>query len=317
MSSVEQRQDLLTLVLEGHKLMPVRAIPFFTAFEISPNELASQLGRIHGAPFQRFQSLQAFHLVAGKQVPVTEGEWRHVFVDLEAQVDEIALSTTEITPGQDRIGRARWRRESVALLPPGVFVHLDELLCHLADDFDKHPYQWESREQLKSLEQILSYAPVAARGLDELIFEGFDSSYRCEKAEGESDVESSCEETVEESPSSSPDLETPKLATVLDGVDGKDAAQWGKTLSDPRSWMAKARRRPGRRGGESATWDPVSLLNELVKRQKATRSEVDRLMRSNPTLEPWLEAWKRTQSVFSDYGLATKKNPVNPGKRGP
>lgn len=171
MSSAERQPDSLTLRVGGRPVLPVRAIPFLTGWVLSPDELASQLARLHGPPFDRLRNTDAYHLVAGKPVRVRAREWRQVVADLEALERQTRASNPTEQPGDDPVGYATWLRQAVSRLPAGVFIYRDEFERDFAEDWNR-----VLRDGSDSIDDALSYAPMALRGQEALVFEGFGPS---------------------------------------------------------------------------------------------------------------------------------------------
>lgn len=168
MSSAEQQPDSLTLRVGGRPVLPIRAIPFLTGWVLSPDELASQLARLHGPPFDRLRKTDAYHLVAGKPVRVRAREWRQVVADLEALERQIRDSNLNEQADDDPVGYATWYRQAVSRLPSGVFVYRDEFERDFAEDWNR-----VIRDGSESIDDALSYSPVALRDQEALVFEGF------------------------------------------------------------------------------------------------------------------------------------------------
>lgn len=99
-----------------------------------------------------------------------------------------------------------------------------------------------------------------------------------------------------------PPLDTRTMARVLDGIKDRGADRWRRLLADCPDWAVPARVMPGRRGGESARWNPVKLAGLLVERG-ASQQELAALFRDKLELEEWRGAYQASRAVFADYGL--------------
>lgn len=166
--SSEARADLLTLQVNGRAALPVRSIPFLTGWRMPPDELASQLARVQGPPFDRLRNTHAYQLVDGQPIRISPAEWERVVVRLEGLEARIRRETPHERPGDDPEGYDRWCRSAVPELPAGVFLWRDEFERDFAVDWNR-----VLRAPSETLDEALIYAPMALHDNHKLVFEGF------------------------------------------------------------------------------------------------------------------------------------------------
>ena len=119
----------VVVLVEGRKAIPVRAIPLLTDWNAySPDVIAKVLAGNAGdtnavGTMSIFGKLQAHRTINGTVQPVPERTWDSWSVrKLDALSEE--LKSAELG---NEVGYQRWRNESLAKLPAGVFVWKDEL----------------------------------------------------------------------------------------------------------------------------------------------------------------------------------------------
>ena len=108
------------VVIEGREAIPVRAIPFLTAWEkMIPDDVANALA--WGKSYRKFKKLRAFHIEnVQRDIPAIWWE-NNTCLELNAQFYSIkAANAAYDHNSQD------WRRKSLEVLPSGVFVWKDE-----------------------------------------------------------------------------------------------------------------------------------------------------------------------------------------------
>lgn len=105
----------------GREAIPVRAIPFMTRWEtISPDRLANWLS--HDDFSRGFHDLFAWRLEEDKPTKVQPNFWENFIVEsFPVLNDQIRKGNPE-----QKAGYQHWQRESIGLLPAGVFVWRDE-----------------------------------------------------------------------------------------------------------------------------------------------------------------------------------------------
>jgi hypothetical protein len=105
------------VLIHGREALPVRAIPYVTGWQISPDDVAFSLAQ-KGSGFEVLGNLRAHHLSAGRIVAeVLPKEWDGI-------VDRFAALTAELQ-AMDPDGvllRPKWLVRSISCLPPNTFV---------------------------------------------------------------------------------------------------------------------------------------------------------------------------------------------------
>jgi len=460
--TVSQIAGSLLLLIGEREALPVRAIPYVTCWVLKPHDLASQLGRQTGAPFDWLRNTNAFHLVGGKPRSVLPAEWHRVVGSFEALEARIRRETPYEQPGADPEGNERWRESAVEQLPAGVFVWRDDFERDFFGDLRRR-----FAPDCGTAGEKLTYSPMGIAGVRASIFEGFEPddergalssslarfrdkpepvsfSALTELPQSERrkaldaaglrhvsaapapitplqgggftrrrpiqqarwqvwrfipgcalwravclslDIEPSDElaEDLQRGPRYSslpsdfwdrlmvcqanvrmagpiqpqelyvgaansphvpvllsqvasflgaaefsiPDamralaptaeatnadtrtatepsaiaeqdkpapLGTPAMADALDGIAGKDAAKWRRTLGEPPKWMVTARVEAGMRGTRPATWNPVLLVAVMLERTMANEGQARQLFRTRPELAAWAEVWRERES---------------------
>lgn len=183
----------VTVLVDGRAAIPVRAIPLFTRWRMSPDELAAQLAR--SRPTAKLRNTHAYHLVNAKPVRVHAAEWEPVVCGFAALESRIRRERPyEQSPQDDHEGLDEWIRESVVSLPEGVFVWRDEFVR----DFVSDCHRLMSSEEIELLRRkaavnethyLLSYAPMElGQGrMHAVVFEGFQHPVSGEPETGEAE----------------------------------------------------------------------------------------------------------------------------------
>jgi len=110
----------VVVLIDGREAIPVRAIPFVTGWKVSPDALVMSLG--HTAECIRLERLTAHQLLpGGSHAAVLPREWDGVGSDLVALSKELQAESDDCD-----VTKPVWRRQSIRLLPGGVFVWKDE-----------------------------------------------------------------------------------------------------------------------------------------------------------------------------------------------
>jgi hypothetical protein len=110
--------------INGREAIPVRAIPYMAETTISADVLVRGFSRID--PTHSLYGLSAHKLLDyGVPYPMSREEWGRFAVNLQALSDSLdrQVSNGELTFAE---ATAKWKRESVRVLPAGVFVWKDE-----------------------------------------------------------------------------------------------------------------------------------------------------------------------------------------------
>lgn len=154
----------VTIFIDGREAIPIRAIPFITGWLMSPINLAASLANIDLS--KKLKDMAAYHLSSnGKSAKVLPKEWDAISADL--QVLSSKLEADENIKGEHY---SIWRRDSVALLPAGVFVWKDEF-----EQAFTHFYGSDRHIRLEERpgDRDLNYSPMISVELRTVIAEGF------------------------------------------------------------------------------------------------------------------------------------------------
>lgn len=131
MDGSEQRGcSSLVVSVAGRDALPVRALPYVTGWLISPDIVASNFARSEKGPSELLENTDSYHLVGERVVKLLPKEWDRYVVALRA----LSAELYEQFADHDR-GYEAWRRGSVAKLPAGAFVWLDEFIADFTEDY--------------------------------------------------------------------------------------------------------------------------------------------------------------------------------------
>jgi hypothetical protein len=165
-----KRENAFSLVLciEGRDAIPVRAIPYVTGWQISPDEVAKQFARYYEADssFARLKNTSAYQLRLSVIAPILPKEWDGVLADIKGLEAKIRTANE----GNHEAGYAEWRQESALRLPSGVFVWLDEFEKDFQHDFSPANLSYVS-ERVGDRELILN--PMMSMDIRDAILDGF------------------------------------------------------------------------------------------------------------------------------------------------
>lgn len=115
--------EKLTFTIGGREALPVRAIPYVTGWQMSPDVVARSMAKVEPPPpFPALlQGLSGYHLPYDTPVEIMPREWDATVTTIEGYEAELKRQHPD-----DAIGYAAWRKDSVEKLPAGAFVWLDE-----------------------------------------------------------------------------------------------------------------------------------------------------------------------------------------------
>lgn len=129
----------LTIWIDGREALPVRAIPYVTVWEYSPDVVAESLARMTAPPFAELRNLVAYHRPTAKPLPVMADEWAAVVAEIKGFEARLREQRPDTEAMDDHAGYAAWRKEAALKLPAGVFVWLDEFLREREADHKRTP----------------------------------------------------------------------------------------------------------------------------------------------------------------------------------
>lgn len=162
------RNGLLTVSIQGREALPVRAIPYVTGWQFSPDLVAQEFARTIGAPFAALQSVTTYHLQESTPVAVLPKEWDRVVATLAA----LEVRLRDLHP-DDAVGYAEWLERSTDKLPAGAFVWLDEFKA----EYSARRKRTLHIDQKREGDDNLTLSPMIEASTRQKIFEGFDESF--------------------------------------------------------------------------------------------------------------------------------------------
>lgn len=154
------------ILIDNREAIPVRAIPFVTGWTMSPDLVASSLAMTD--LITRLKGVSAFHWSEGVATPLLPKEWDGIEADLEALSNK--LKADEII---EREGYAKWRRDSIPLLPESCFVWREEFETAFRRAYSPERMSFlDEREG----ERELNFRPRVPPELAPVVMEGFESA---------------------------------------------------------------------------------------------------------------------------------------------
>jgi hypothetical protein len=127
-AKAEAEYSSLVVEVAGRQALPVRAIPYVSGWNLSPDEVAKQFARDVSPGFEKLANTDTYHMQYDSVVKLLPKEWDPYVAALQGLERELKEQFTS-----DDQGYAAWLSRSVAKLPSGVFVWLDEFTA----DFDR------------------------------------------------------------------------------------------------------------------------------------------------------------------------------------
>jgi hypothetical protein len=170
----------LTVILDGKEIIPVRAIPFVTGWLISPDLVAKTLANTdHWTT--RLKALTSYHhMDGGKYAPMLPKEWDCI----EAELETLAVKLKSVETAEQE-NYAKWRKESIPLLPANCFVWKDEFENAFAESYSSDKLILTNERHGDRKLNFLAYVPS---DLLNSVMEGFTASEN-EPSENISDPE--------------------------------------------------------------------------------------------------------------------------------
>ena len=166
----------VVVMIQGREAIPVRAIPLLTDWEVlSPDELAGSLAGDypHNPSFEKLTA----HRSEGSRLKDVKPRWWSNFSVGQLEALSHRIKHKEISHDD---GYEQWQRESLPLLPPGVFVWKDEFeACFWSAYGPDGEIEWVAVEggfkMRKRKEFIeLDFEPLVSAELSDLVMKGFE-----------------------------------------------------------------------------------------------------------------------------------------------
>lgn len=148
--------------IHGREAIPVRALPWLTAWEFSAQEVAEALAHDNG--YESFDGMEAYRLENGAIQTVRVGEW----------LNSVAISIEEIA--ERELPRTEWEKLAMAALPAGVFVWRDEWEAaynRSPDGPDSLDALGDAADEEDVAKRTLHFAPHVPPELVNLVMQGF------------------------------------------------------------------------------------------------------------------------------------------------
>lgn len=234
----------LVVNVAGRDALPVRAIPYVSGWSISPDVVAKQLARAAADGFQKLQHTDAYHRPGGRVVKLLPKEWDAYVAALDGFEAELKGKFVS-----DDEGYAAWVSRSVAKLPAGVFVWLDEFTADWQRDFGP--------ERLSIMgerpgDRELNLSPYLANETLNMVLDGFGPREPLPTHEGEDFVADLAERVLNGRPidwdywaKNMPTLTAAEAARLMAGLDPElfeDLASRPVPKNDPSRACAEAKR---------------------------------------------------------------------------
>ena len=266
-------RDETYLTIDGREALPVRAIPYVSGWNMSPDMVAAGLAQTDSS--KRLRDVLSYRIVDDAIVAVKPMHWDNVVVALNGLDEKLPTGNA---------GYSEWRIEAPKLLPASVFVWLDAFAIAYGKAFSAENWICNDREG----ERELDLEPMIDPTTESIVMEGF--------------VNADLLKTEDQ-----PTNETPQNKTRL-GVDrnrilaafppprGVSDKNWSKRLSDPSKRMEEARVFRGGRGGVSALWNPARFAMWYAEAGYMTRPELTRKIRID--FPDYLAEWETYNDSF-------------------
>ncbi|MEF8756424.1 MAG: hypothetical protein V5B60_21210 [Accumulibacter sp.] len=151
--------------INGREAIPVRAIPFVTGWDVSPDMVAKSLA--NSSDGLRLYRLTAYqHHANGSHTPILPKEWDGIEDRLRG------LSESLKTKNNNRhIARPQWLKKSVPILPAGVFVWRDDLQT----SWHRFSAQAGTRKGERPNDGMLNFSPlISPPETRAIVMEGFE-----------------------------------------------------------------------------------------------------------------------------------------------
>lgn len=159
------RGELIVLV-DSREAVPVRAIPYVTGWEISPDVIAKNFARAEVAPWKRFEDMHAHHLHSGPAIKIRPKEWSAIVAAIAGFQSQAHAEAVD-----DDAGYAIWRTQSASFLPAGVFVWRDEFEADWVRSWSRIIMLDE-----KDGDRELLYSPMMSADVRSMVLEGFQNA---------------------------------------------------------------------------------------------------------------------------------------------
>lgn len=154
----------VTTLIDGREAIPIRAIPFVTGWLMGPINVATSLANTDWA--ETLKGINAYHLFSNDGPAKTlPKEWDVIVIDLRVLSSKLG--------GEEKIkdeNFAIWWRDSISLLPAGVFVWKDEFEQAFIRFYGSESH---IRIEERSGDRELNYSPMIPSELRMIVVEGF------------------------------------------------------------------------------------------------------------------------------------------------
>lgn len=166
LAEAEKSYASLVVNVADRQALPVRAIPYVTGWTISPDVVAENFARSATAGFEKLENTDTYHVVNVQPVKLLPKEWDRYVASLQGLDAELR----EKYDHNDQ-GYAAWVSQSVAKLPAGVFVWLDEFVADF--ELDYGPGRLSIMQEREG-DRELNLSPFLERKTLNMVLEGFE-----------------------------------------------------------------------------------------------------------------------------------------------
>lgn len=273
--------------VDGRECVPVRLLSYSTGWEtLTPDVVAPLFAGLHPL---RSWTVAAFMLQPNGSCEPVPAKW---WIDTVNNLDLLASSLKDTE-------HPKWRRESIGLLPGGVFVWRDDFVAEYTRIYLR-PEQLRANRGLHSRE--LNFAPLLSAAERAVVFEGFEVQRAAAVAPVPPESVRLTTAPAESKPGVLADdaplpLSTGDIAFCFDGLRYTEE-KWKKPLGDKPKWLKACVAIPGRQGGSATRWNPVFIGGALVRAGHVRANQVRARFQRMPLLKPWLDAWKTYEADY-------------------
>ncbi|MEF8730017.1 MAG: hypothetical protein V5B34_17720 [Accumulibacter sp.] len=225
----------VVVLIRGREAIPVRAIPYVTGWDVSPDMVTKSLANSPNGI--RLDWLTAYQYHAdGSHTPILPKEWDGI----DDRLRGLSASSKAKSNNND-VARTKWLKKSIPILPAGVFVWRDEL----EKSWRRFCWLVENRKGERPNDGMLNFSPMIPTELFEQVCEGF-TFPRAVTDTAQQVPDEAQEQTA---PSGTPEKATPEVATADDDEQG-DLPRLAKEPEQKADYDA----------GIAALFDPVKAV---------------------------------------------------------
>lgn len=157
------------IFINNREALPVRAIPYYSAWRLSPDLLANEFSLGDVVLCNWLRTTPTYHMVNDAPVKILAPEWKNSYFALKS----LAIRFKSEFKNDDQ-GYEAWCINSVAKLPAGAFVWLDDFLNSYSENIIELPDLSASKNNQEH--QFTSH-PIILKdsSIRKLVFEGIEN----------------------------------------------------------------------------------------------------------------------------------------------